>query len=599
MTQVSAAAEVSTGPPTTDRAATPVYDYARYSHLAGPVTEPAADRPYRVEYRSLLSRTDKRIRLWVMMLLAPLAELALLVWMLLPQNWSQRPFDPRTWLRVMDKVVLGTIVLIETFRLLQIVSNVHGTLFARDPVPVRPETGTRVAFVTACVPGKEPIAMVRTTLAAARRIRHSGTVDVWLLDEGDQPEMRALCEELGVRHFSRKGVERWNQRKGHFRARTKHGNYNSWLDAHGADYDFLACVDTDHVPHGNFLERTLGYFRDPDIAFVVGPQVYGNYEALVTKAAESQQFLFHAVVQRAGNKYSSPMLVGTNNVLRVEALRQIGGFHDSITEDMATGMVMHTKRNPVTRRTWKSVYTPDVLAVGEGPSSWTDFFAQQLRWSRGTYETLLKQFWWRMFRLSPGRLFNYLLMLTFYPMSGISCIFGGISSVLYLVFGASGVSVSTSTWMMLFSDAVLLQIGLYSVNRKHNVSPHEKEGSTGIGGIAMGVLATPVYASSLIAAVLRMPGHFKVTPKGDSASPDRLWTFRIHLLWALVFGGALAASFVTGNAYPAMRIWAGIALVSSLLPLVIWRAEVVRVRRTTSTTSTTSTAVHMSRGDTP
>ena len=43
----------------------------------------------------------------------------------------------------------------------------------------------------------------------------------------------------------------------------------------------------------------LGYFRDPDIAFVVGPQVYGNYDAAVTKAAESQQFLFHALIQRA------------------------------------------------------------------------------------------------------------------------------------------------------------------------------------------------------------------------------------------------------------------------------------------------------------
>ena len=104
--------------------------------------------------------------------------------------------------------------------------------------------------------------------------------------------------------------------KGVHKARTKHGNYNAWLAMHGDDYDYFASVDTDHVPLPNFLERMMGYFRDPDVAFVVGPQVYGNYTTPVTKAAESQQFLFHALIQRAGNRYRAPMFVGTNNVVR-------------------------------------------------------------------------------------------------------------------------------------------------------------------------------------------------------------------------------------------------------------------------------------------
>jgi cellulose synthase/poly-beta-1,6-N-acetylglucosamine synthase-like glycosyltransferase len=556
------------------------YDYDRFSRLTGPITEPPPDgTPYRVRYRKLLGKETRRLRVVLLMVLAPLVEAALLGWLLMPEHWSQRPFEPREWLLRLDKVVLGTIIVIEFFRLLQIVSNAHGTLFARDPIPVRAQSGTRVAFITTCVPGKEPLDMVRRTLTAATRIRHRGTVHVWLLDEGDDPEMKALCAELGVHHFSRKGVGRYNMRKGPYRARTKHGNYNGWLDAHGDGYDFLACVDTDHVPHANFLERMLGYFRDPDVAFVVGPQVYGNYDSLVTKAAESQQFLFHAVVQRAGNRYGSPMFVGTNNAVRISALKQIGGLYDSITEDMATGLEFHCRRNPVTRRKWRSVYTPDVLAVGEGPSSWTDFFGQQLRWSRGTYETLFKHFWRVGWRLSPGRLFNYLLMVAFYPMSGISCILGGLSSVLYLVFGASGVSVSTASWMMLYCDAALLQIGLYSVNRRHNVSPHEPEGSTGVGGMAMGAMATPIYATSLVAAFLRLPATFKVTPKGDSSSPDRILTFRMHLLWAVIFGGAFVASFWTGYTYLAMRIWAVLALVFSLMPLIIWRVQVSRSRR--------------------
>jgi hypothetical protein len=322
----------------------------------------------------------------------------------------------------------------------------------------------------------------------------------------------------------------------------------------------------------------LGYFRDPDVAFVVGPQVYGNYEATVTKAAESQQFLFHALIQRAGNAYGSPMFVGTNNAVRVSVLKQIGGLYDSITEDMATGLEIHGTRNPVTKQRWRSVYTPDVLAVGEGPTSWTDFFSQQLRWSRGTYETVIKQFWKAPFTLSPGRFLNYALMVTYYPMSAVNWILGAVSCALFLVLGASGVHIESSVWLMLYSDAAALQIGLYMWNRRHNVSPHEPEGSSGLAGMVMSALSAPLYTRSFAEAVLRRRSGFVVTPKGDSASPDRLMTFRIHLFWAAVFGTSLVASFFLGHTHVAMRTWAALALVIALTPVLAWQGAELRGR---------------------
>ncbi len=309
--------------------------------------------------------------------------------------------------------------MIELFRTMNVLSNAHATLVARDPVPVVPGTGTRVVFLTSFVPGKEPLEMVTKTLEAAVRIRHRGLLHVWLLDEGDDPAVKEVCDRLGVHHFSRKGVAKWNRAEGPHRAKTKHGNYNAWLDAHGDAYDFFASVDTDHVPLPNYLERMLGHFRDPDIAFVIGPQVYGNCDTFATKAAESQQFLFHALIQRAGNRYGAPMFVGTSNAVRVRALKQVGGLYDSITEDMATGFEIHRTTNSATGRKWRSVYTPDVPAVGEGPTAWTDFFTQQLRWSRGTYETILKQYWRGFGTLPAGKLFNYTMMIIFYPMSAL------------------------------------------------------------------------------------------------------------------------------------------------------------------------------------
>ncbi|RII15722.1 Cellulose synthase 1 [Streptomyces sp. YIM 130001] len=553
------------------------YDYETHSTLAGPFQDPGAGT-YRVQYRKLLAGEPHRIRAVLLMLLAPLLTAALMLYLVWPSHWTRRE-GADSWLVALDVTMLISIGFIELFMVVNVVSIAHATLVARDPIPVPPEPGTRVAFITTYVPGKEPISMVRATLEGAMRMRHDGPFDVWLLDEGNDATAKALCAELGVRHFTRFGVPEWNRPTGVHKARTKHGNYNAWIAMHGGSYEFFASVDTDHVPLPNFLERMLGYFRDPDIAFVVGPQVYGNYEGAVTKAAESQQFLFHALIQRAGNRYRAPMFVGTNNAVRISAIKQVGGLYDSITEDMATGFELHRTRNPGTRKHWRSVYTPDVLAVGEGPASWTDFFTQQLRWSRGTYETLFKQYAKAFFRMPPGRFFNYSLMLVYYPMTAVNWMLGVLSCGLFLWFGASGTQVAASIWLMLYADAAALQVGLYLWNRRHNVSPHEPEGSGGLAGMAMSALSAPIYLKSLGEAVLRRPSRFVVTPKGNDASPDRLQTFRIHLGWAGVIATSLAASMALDHSHVAMRTWATLALVISLAPVTIWGYGELKERR--------------------
>jgi cellulose synthase/poly-beta-1,6-N-acetylglucosamine synthase-like glycosyltransferase len=557
----------------------PEYDYEHYSRLAGPLTQPDPARPYKVRYRSLIAQEPHRVRAALMPAAAPVLSLVLLAWLLRPEHWTERTYPAYDFLPALDTVMLVSIGLIEFFRCMNVLSNAHATLVARDPVPVVPESGTRVAFLTTYVPGKEPLEMVTRTLQAAVMLRHRGVMHVWLLDEGDDPEVKAVCARLGVHHFTRRGVERWNRPSGPHRARTKHGNYNAWLQAHGDEYDFFASVDTDHVPLPNYLERMLGYFRDPDVGFVVGPQVYGNYDTFVTKAAESQQFLFHALVQRAGNRYGAPMFVGTSNAVRISAVKQIGGLYDSITEDMATGFEMHRRKNPATGRRWRSVYTPDVLAVGEGPAAWTDFFTQQLRWSRGTYETILKQYWKGFGSMPPGKLLNYTMMIIFYPMSALNWILAALSCALFLGLGASGVNIDPTVWLMLYGNASALQIGLYVWNRRHNVSPHEPEGSGGVAGMVMSALSAPIYARSLTDAVLRRRSRFVVTPKGESASPDTLFgTFRVHWFFILVFGGSLAAGCALGHSHPAMITWASLALLITASPILAWRYTLRRER---------------------
>ena len=83
--------------------------------------------------------------------------------------------------------------------------------------------------------------------------------DTWLLDEGDSPEVKEICRQYGVMHFSRHGRSEFNTPVGKF-TRTKGGNHNSWYEVYGNDYDIVAQIDTDFVPKKNFLTDTLGYF---------------------------------------------------------------------------------------------------------------------------------------------------------------------------------------------------------------------------------------------------------------------------------------------------------------------------------------------------
>jgi cellulose synthase/poly-beta-1,6-N-acetylglucosamine synthase-like glycosyltransferase len=542
------------------------YDYPRFSQITGPLVAPPSEGVPRVRYRRLAGVRPLRTLLGALLVVG--TQTAFFCWILLPRHWPVADKSPLLF--ASSIAMLCAIYTIELFRLVNVSTLCLATAFARDPIPMVPARGSRLAFLTTIVPSKEPIEVVRRTLEAALEVRHHGTYHVWLLDEGDDPEVRAMCAELGVHHFTRNGIEAWNQPNGAFKAKTKHGNYNSWLEEHGARYDFFVAVDPDHVPLPSFAERMLGYFRDPDVAFVVGPQVYGNYDNLVTKCAESQQFVFHGLIQRLGNFFRCAMFVGTNNAVRIAALEQVGGLKDSVTEDMATSLSWHSTRNPLTGRKWRSVYTPDVLAVGEGPSSFTDFFSQQYRWSRGTFEALRGHFWRCFPGLRMGGKLHYMLISSYYPSAAIGWTLGAINCLLYLLLGTTGIRVQPSVWVAVYVDLAVVQFCLYASNRKHNVSPHELEGSSGAAGMFISVLAAPVYVTALFGMLLRRTAKFVVTPKGDSQTADSLRTFAGHLRWGALFAGALAASIVIDHPQSSMRFWSSGLIVVCLTPMLIW-----------------------------
>lgn len=534
-----------TGPPVTPRRPNqPV----RFRHVAGPGT---------------------RLVLTLLVLLNLTTTLVFIGWLLLPEHVPGALRSGEGWHVQVARISYCVMVIAELIRLMQSVTIWVFAFCAKDPVPMDPPIGLRVALLTTIVPSKEPIDVAERTLRKMKEVIYAGHVDVWILDEGDDPAVKAMAKRIGVHHFSRRGRSEYNQPRGEFRTKTKSGNHNSWRAEHEREYDVVANVDTDQVPLPGFLERTLGYFRDPDVAFVVTPQVYGNmHQNWVAHGASVQQYLFNGVIARGGNGLDAPLLTGTGHLYRPSALRQVGGYQDSIIEDHVTSMHIHAATNPKTGRPWKGVYTPDIVAIGEGPTSWADYFNQQKRWAAGIWEILVHSDLRARRGLRLRRRWQYRLLQFYYPSAAISMLLGNAATAVYLLTGVSSVQLDATVWFLLWSSTIVTWFALWLWLRRFNLAPHERE-EIGMAGMALALFAGPIYVSAGVEALLKRRFSFVVTAKGTLRTAETLSTFRLHFAWATFAAATLSASFVLDHDYALLRMWSTLTLFTGLAPPII------------------------------
>lgn len=103
--------------------------------------------------------------------------------------------------------------------------------------------------------------LVRLSVRDAKKLAYPDAIDIRIhvLDDGKRETMRRVAEEEGVGYLTRVGNEGF-----------KAGNLRSGMEQTSGD--FLVICDADTRPFPTLLEHTLGYFRDPDVAWVQTPQ---------------------------------------------------------------------------------------------------------------------------------------------------------------------------------------------------------------------------------------------------------------------------------------------------------------------------------------
>jgi hypothetical protein len=249
----------------------------------------------------------------------------------------------------------------------------------KRPRPMAARPGWKVGVATTFVPGAESLEMLEETVRALVAMDYPH--DTWVLDEGDDESVKALCLRLGTFHFSRKARPAYHAPGGVFQSRSKHGNYNAWFDAEGyARYDIVVGFDPDHVPHPAFLRHALGYFNDPRVGYVQLPQVYYNQPAsFIARGAAEETYSYYSATQMAAYAAGYPIVTGCHQCHRVTALKEVGGFSPHDADDLLITLYYRSHG-------WQGVYVPRVLAKGLTPVDWDGYLAQQLRWARSVLD---------------------------------------------------------------------------------------------------------------------------------------------------------------------------------------------------------------------
>jgi len=316
--------------------------------------------------------------------------------------------------------------------------------FMRRPRAIVPKQGLRVAVVTTIVPGAESLEMLEETVRALVALDYSH--ETWVLDEGDDEEVRALCRRCGAMHFSRRNLPRYRTESGTFTIHSKHGNYNAWLFEIGfARYEIIAAFDPDHVPAPSFLTHVVGYFEDPSVGYVQAPQAYYNQQAtFIARGAAEETYEYYSCTQMAAYGLGQPNVVGCHNTHRVTALRAVGGFAPHDADDLLTGLLYQTHG-------WNGVYVPRILARGVTPVDWNGYLTQQQRWARSVIDIKIRMHHFLGKKLPPVAQAISVLHGLFYIQNGLTSLAGFLLLVYLLVTGdvPSVVSYDILPWFVL------------------------------------------------------------------------------------------------------------------------------------------------------
>jgi len=362
-----------------------------------------------------------------------------------------------------------------------------------QPPAKRAPEGMAVAIFTTSSPG-EPYEMFVETLEAARAITYPHTT--YLLDDTGDPRFAELAREKDAVHLELIGLPG-----------AKAGKINAALAR--TSEEFILVLDPDHIPFPEFFDAVLGHFDDPRVGFVQVAQAYYNQpRSFVARAAAEQTYAFYGPIMQGMHGTGTAVAIGANCTFRRSALESIGGHGIGLAEDLVTAIRLHAAG-------WKSIYVPKIVARGLVPEDLGSFVKQQLKWARGVYEVLFKEYPRAFRRLTLHQKLSYLMIGTYYLV--------GLTTPIYLLIPALYLWTGVQPAAMFISDylAHALPVGFFGVViyrfAQRWLCDPETERGWHWRGMLLKVGCWSVYFKGLVLALLGVAVPYIPTAKSRQA----------------------------------------------------------------------------------
>jgi cellulose synthase (UDP-forming) len=377
-------------------------------------------------------------------------------------------------------------------------------LLAKAPKKRKPLKNAKVAVITPCVPAQESSKIIERQLAAMAAITYPH--DSWILDEGGRKEIKQLARKYGVKYFTRKDKSKYNLDTYPFKAKSKAGNINAWLHSvRGRNYDFFVQLDIDHVPNPDYLDKTLGHFRDKNVAWVQAPSVYGNLEFWTARGATEQDMGLHGPMQMAFYKANeTPVIIGSHTTFRRKAIDEIGGFQPTRAED-------HLNTLALSNKGWKGVFLPEIIAVGDGPETLNAYLSQQYAWAFSMTQILKTYSRQYLKKMGIKKRLQFTFLLTWYPLSALAFLTMFFVPLLGLLFNTYAFASDGTDFVTRFAPAfagfmLMLWAG----------KPLLQPQNTGMSwrGILLHAIRWPVILLAVTSAAIGRVKPYQITPKG-------------------------------------------------------------------------------------
>jgi cellulose synthase/poly-beta-1,6-N-acetylglucosamine synthase-like glycosyltransferase len=466
-------------------------------------------------------------------------------------------FSFRDWLAHPGSFLILTLIVI--FKLANSQARWFTLPFMKKPRPIAPRVGLKVGVVTTIVPGAESLEMLEETVSALIAMDYPH--DTWVLDEGDDEMVKALCRRVGAHHFSRKNIPHYQTSGGAFQARSKHGNYNAWFYQTGFDrYEIIAAFDPDHIPVASYLSDVIGYFEDPGVAYVQVAQAYYNQAAsFIARGAAEETYEYYSCTQMSAYHLGQPAVIGCHNTHRVTALREIGGFAAHDADDLLTGMRYQAHG-------WRGVYLPLILARGLTPVDWNGYLTQQLRWARSVVDIKCRA---RQLVQKELSLTGWALSAVhgiFYMQNSITTFLGLLLLCYMLVTGNVPSVINGDTLAKLVVLCATLQICAFY--RQWFYLDNKKEWGAHWRANLLQYAKWPVFIWALwdVATGRRVP--YALTRKLGRKSRSYM-LFIPHTLIVVAVSGACVTGLLMGRSVPAIIFWVAAALTAASLSLIL------------------------------